>query len=102
LQASACAASHVGFQGEEGFEAMVSEGWAGALAEGARGICELVAEAAGKIGVMEIQFDGWTPAIANECWAGISEAGFDPFQAECLNSAGVVEFHEMGCETKAG
>ena len=50
----------------------------------------------------EIQSDDWSRTIvADEGWAGISEAGLDPFQAECLRSAALVKFHEMGCKANA-
>ena len=71
------------------------------FAEGARGVGGVAAASAGEIEIAEIQFDDWAPAFANKGWAEISEAGFNPFEAECLNSAAVVEFDAMECEANA-
>jgi hypothetical protein len=75
--------------------------WAGVFVANLTGVKGISASATGKIEVAEIQFDDRAPAFANKGWAAISEAGFNPFEAECLNSAAVVEFDAMECEANA-
>jgi hypothetical protein len=46
--------------------------------------------------VTEIEGDDGPTALADEGWARISVAGFDPFEAEALDTITVVKFHHIG------
>ena len=55
----------------------------------------ITATAASEVLVSEIQLDCWAAAFAEEGWSRISEAGFNPFEAKCLDAFGMREFHHM-------
>jgi hypothetical protein len=55
----------------------------------------ITATAASEVLVSEIQLDCWAAAFADEGWPGISEASFNPFEAECLYASGMREFYHM-------
>jgi len=93
---------HSRLETDEGFYSVGLQDGPCAFAERAGDVGELVAPAAGQVGVAEIQFDDRSLALADEGKAEIAEAGFDGLESECLGAACVGEFHRIAGQPDAG
>jgi hypothetical protein len=60
-----------------------------------RAIDDVAASSAAEVLVAEVQFDCWAAALTNERWSRISEACFNPLEAEGLHSITVMEFYHV-------